>query len=288
MTFCTPVKISFLGVWYEELVDASIAFTNIKAITGFHSGALKRETLPWIEYNPSVIHFRYVSIIRAGILGSDLFKRHALALDEFRGHFIPSVWDHGRTVRGSQTAVEMWFRGSHSDVGGGSPLTDRARRNPVSRFWDKVFIRIYSLFGKRAFPFPRWVVGRGRLPDMSNISFRWMMNQCISTPNVRIRLDASSLARYEKAGILAPPIGRSGHTPLGRALDTYDSTKEPYEATEDSPWWWLMEVLPLPKPSQRNVDRSVVETTYWCVHNCDQQVAIIDFHYPLIFPQGLI
>ncbi|KAF8697209.1 hypothetical protein RHS03_07791, partial [Rhizoctonia solani] len=230
MTFCTPVKISFLGVW-----------DTVGSV-----GALKRETLPWIEYNPSVIHFR-----------------HALALDEFRGHFIPSIWDHGRSVRGSQTAVEVWFRGSHSDVGGGSPLTDRARRNPVSRFWDKVFIRIYSLFGKRAFPFPRWVVGRGRLPDMSNISFRWMMNQCISTPNVRIRLDASSLARYEKAGILAPPIGRSGHTPLGRALDTYDSTKEPYEATEDSPWWWLMEVLPLPKPSQRNVDRSVVETTYW-------------------------
>ncbi|MBR7523347.1 T6SS phospholipase effector Tle1-like catalytic domain-containing protein [Pseudomonas juntendi] len=41
--------------------------------------------------------------------------RHALALDEVRPHFIPDYWPSGR----SNSIVECWFCGSHSNIGGG-------------------------------------------------------------------------------------------------------------------------------------------------------------------------
>ncbi|MGB1318748.1 MAG: phospholipase effector Tle1 domain-containing protein, partial [Flavobacteriales bacterium] len=44
------------------------------------------------------------------------YARHALALDELRVDFKPTVWD-------SATAVDMkqvWFAGAHSDIGGGT------------------------------------------------------------------------------------------------------------------------------------------------------------------------
>ncbi len=44
---------------------------------------------------------------------------HALAIDERRGQFPPTLWT-GQPVAG-QTLEQVWFTGAHSDVGGGEP-----------------------------------------------------------------------------------------------------------------------------------------------------------------------
>jgi uncharacterized protein (DUF2235 family) len=59
--------------------------------------------------------------------------RHALALDERRGPFSPTLWTgtDGKPVWSSPTVVQLWFPGVHSDVGGGyreTGLADGALR----------------------------------------------------------------------------------------------------------------------------------------------------------------
>ncbi|KAF8752610.1 hypothetical protein RHS01_07708 [Rhizoctonia solani] len=92
-TFCRDAKVHFVGVW-----------DTVGSV-----GAFRRKKLPHVSYNPSVSVFR-----------------QALALDENRGNFIPSVWDHARTNE-SQNVLEVWFKGGHSDVGGESNQSRKAR-----------------------------------------------------------------------------------------------------------------------------------------------------------------
>jgi uncharacterized protein (DUF2235 family) len=56
--------------------------------------------------------------------------RHAVAIDERRTMFMPQLWPGGREYRGNpfnkraarpQDVREVWFAGSHGDVGGGKP-----------------------------------------------------------------------------------------------------------------------------------------------------------------------
>ncbi|CAE6367702.1 unnamed protein product [Rhizoctonia solani] len=86
MTYCIPVKITFLGVW--DTVGSVGIFGK---------------PLPWIEHNPSIKCFR-----------------QALALDENRGNFIPMVWNHSKTDKLRQDISEVWFKGGHADIGGGA------------------------------------------------------------------------------------------------------------------------------------------------------------------------
>jgi uncharacterized protein (DUF2235 family) len=46
------------------------------------------------------------------------FAYHALAIDELREPFQPTLWTSGGT--GGQTLEQVWFSGAHTDVGGGS------------------------------------------------------------------------------------------------------------------------------------------------------------------------
>jgi uncharacterized protein (DUF2235 family) len=46
--------------------------------------------------------------------------RHAIALDEFRAPFTPTLWSEPAT---GQTIEQVWFPGDHSDVGGGRRTT---------------------------------------------------------------------------------------------------------------------------------------------------------------------
>ena len=46
---------------------------------------------------------------------------HALALDEHREPFVPTLWSE--TVKPGQTIEQVWFPGVHSDIGGGYPET---------------------------------------------------------------------------------------------------------------------------------------------------------------------
>ena len=46
------------------------------------------------------------------------FAFHALAIDEHRRAFAPTLWDNAAPAAG-QTVEQVWFAGAHSDVGGG-------------------------------------------------------------------------------------------------------------------------------------------------------------------------
>jgi len=53
------------------------------------------------------------------------FAYHALAIDELRKPFKPTLWEQKERVPG-QTLEQVWFAGVHSDVGGGYPEPDLA------------------------------------------------------------------------------------------------------------------------------------------------------------------
>ncbi|KAF8671510.1 hypothetical protein RHS04_08292 [Rhizoctonia solani] len=134
-TFCIPITVDYVGVWDTV---ASV-------------GALVPQSLPWVDYNPSIMKFR-----------------QALALDERRGNFIPSVWDHRRTTI-VQDVKEVWFKGEHSDVGGGSSGSENNNHNMLS-----------------------------------NITLRWMVRQTIEC-GTGILFDHAAIELYRKRNILEIP-----------------------------------------------------------------------------------
>lgn len=44
---------------------------------------------------------------------------HALAIDEFREPFLPTLWDGARVNQPGSDVEQVWFAGAHSNVGGG-------------------------------------------------------------------------------------------------------------------------------------------------------------------------
>ncbi|KAF8600606.1 hypothetical protein BDV93DRAFT_608607 [Ceratobasidium sp. AG-I] len=200
-TFCIPIKIAFLGVW-----------DTVGSV-----GAFNRKELPWIEYNPSVYIFR-----------------QALALDENRGNFIPSVWDHSRTDVNYQDALEVWFKGGHADIGGGAvPKEGKTTGQLLSR------------------------------PLLSNITLRWMVRQCFDL-DTNIIFDLDSMRRYRKALILELRPLNEDTTKLQERVDELDQVDikpDPYIALDESPWWKVLEYIPVPKLSQIG-ERSHPQTAY--------------------------
>lgn len=45
--------------------------------------------------------------------------RHAVAIDETRAPFVPTLWARSENAGPEQTLEQVWFAGAHSDVGGG-------------------------------------------------------------------------------------------------------------------------------------------------------------------------
>jgi len=68
-------------------------------------------------------------------MGSNIVvARHALAIDEMRKKFKPSLWKN--INNDNQNLIQMWFVGSHSDVGGGyTPDNKSALLSNVSLLW---------------------------------------------------------------------------------------------------------------------------------------------------------
>jgi hypothetical protein len=57
--------------------------------------------------------------------------RHAMALDETRGPFTPTLWTGGLALEDNRSMRQVWFPGDHCDVGGGhlqTGLSDAALR----------------------------------------------------------------------------------------------------------------------------------------------------------------
>lgn len=96
------VPIRFIGVW-DTVGALGIPLRGLRGATRkdyqFHDTALSRS-----------VRFAY----------------HALAIDEHRGPFEPTLWhalDPAGQPKGGQTLEQVWFCGAHSDVGGGYPET---------------------------------------------------------------------------------------------------------------------------------------------------------------------
>lgn len=82
--FARPCPIHFIGVW--DTVESLLMNANRR----FHDAELNSE-----------VSYGY----------------HALAIDEKRKDFPPSLWDEARVPQG-QTVEQVWFAGVHSDIGG--------------------------------------------------------------------------------------------------------------------------------------------------------------------------
>jgi hypothetical protein len=108
-----------------------------------------------------------------------------------------------------------------------------------------------------------------RLPDLSNISFRWMINQCLSLPDVRVLFDPYAMHCYRRAKIIEErPSGERSmeRTQENRIkLDSFDITPKPYRVITKALWWWILEIAFIPKLAQRGSNRSRPETVYWYV-----------------------
>lgn len=94
--------IAFLGVW------DTVGALGIPRTFGLLSGLVGREMIEFhdLELAPDVRH-----------------ARQAVALDERRGAYVPSVWPTPPPDRHASFA-QVWFPGGHGDVGGGKPETD--------------------------------------------------------------------------------------------------------------------------------------------------------------------
>lgn len=91
-TYSREAKVKFLGVW-DTVGALGVPFSILKGFNnkkyGFHDQKIS-----------SIIKNAY----------------HALAIDERRGAFSPTLWE---TKKGRKNTAQVWFPGIHSDVGGG-------------------------------------------------------------------------------------------------------------------------------------------------------------------------
>jgi uncharacterized protein (DUF2235 family) len=95
------IPVYFIGVW--DTVGSLGIPDNLGILNLWDSP--RRYAFHDVKLNP---HIRYA--------------RHAVALDERRGPFAPSLWDDSK--KGPiQDLQQVWFPGSHMDVGGGHPET---------------------------------------------------------------------------------------------------------------------------------------------------------------------
>ena len=93
----TDTGITFVGVW--DTVGA----------LGVPGGFLRNATQRWYSFHDTQLS-RWVD-----------HAYHALALDECRAAFYPTIWDPKSERLPGQSLEQVWFAGVHSNVGGGYP-----------------------------------------------------------------------------------------------------------------------------------------------------------------------
>lgn len=97
-SYAQPCPIKFLGVW--DTVGALGV-----PVSGLRSWTSSRYTFHNTNLSPDIP-----------------YAYHALALDEYRGPFRPAIWKTSEAAQ-NQTVEQVWFAGTHTNVGGGSQDT---------------------------------------------------------------------------------------------------------------------------------------------------------------------
>lgn len=150
--------------------------------------------------------------------------RHALALDEFRASFTPTLWTkvaQGRDVK------QVWFAGAHSDIGGGYPETGLS---DIALKW------MIEEAEKAGLAFEPEAVAqikpdfRGTLHRSDTGVFSLLRTQPRSVPNVA---DDPSVHASAKERMAKPPISQAPYRPT-RVLKKGEEAVFPVYARE--PW----------------------------------------------------
>jgi uncharacterized protein (DUF2235 family) len=118
-TYCEPANIKMVGVW-----DTVGAMGNPLA-------GLRRNISRYLFLDTHLYH-------------SNEYAFHALALDEHRKQFEPTLWTHTEEngvplhspARSLQQVEQRWFVGAHANVGGGYP-SDLLAQAPLKWLMDK-------------------------------------------------------------------------------------------------------------------------------------------------------
>jgi hypothetical protein len=201
--------VAFLGVW------DTVGALGVPRTFGLLSGLVGRASVEFhdLELAPDVRH-----------------ARQAVALDERRGPYVPSVWPTPPPGRHDSFA-QVWFPGGHGDVGGGEPatgLSDGALRWMIDELDATVA--------------PRWRADAPELPagdpcapadDGVDGLWRVLSPRPRSAPHVvegAPDVSASAVARRAagREGELDPPYRR------GRVLGVGESAEVAVDAAE--PW----------------------------------------------------
>lgn len=95
---------------------------TIKAIGVFDTvGSLGVPSIPWMQklgFNHSTSELRFYN---TNLSNRVEYAFHALAMDEPRPPFSPSVWERCSDNQRSTVLRQVWFPGNHGNVGGGWP-----------------------------------------------------------------------------------------------------------------------------------------------------------------------
>lgn len=96
---------------------------------------------------------------------------HAVAIDERRGSFVPTLWSRRDDAPAGQRVEQVWFSGAHSDVGGGYPDRDLA---DLALWWmsSRLASCGLALTDPVGPPDPAWP--RGPVHDSRRSVFRWL------------------------------------------------------------------------------------------------------------------
>jgi uncharacterized protein (DUF2235 family) len=104
-------RVKFIGVW--DTVEAlGLPFKNLNSL--LNKIPLFRHQFHSLNLSESVVH-----------------ARQALAIDDERETFHPTIWEQ-KLSKSDQTLKQVWFLGSHTDVGGGY---DEQSLSDISLIW---------------------------------------------------------------------------------------------------------------------------------------------------------
>lgn len=103
----------------QENIKKTVATTgNVHMIGVWDTVGALGIPVNWLNnFNPFLHKFHNTSLNKAV-----KFAYHAIAIDESRKNFSPTLWDD--KAADGQTIEQIWFAGSHSDIGGGYPERD--------------------------------------------------------------------------------------------------------------------------------------------------------------------
>ncbi|KAI0301180.1 hypothetical protein B0F90DRAFT_1668043 [Multifurca ochricompacta] len=259
--YSRDVPIDFLGVW------DTVASTGI----------LKSRTLPFVGTNDTIRIFR-----------------QALSLDERRAKFLPNSYHRPVTDLGPQSLQtlpplrrfianakfiskgrkrirdtpntarqnnesnervrEVWFAGSHSDVGGGhSDDTELYMLSNISLRWMiREIMKTESPVQFDDTAFEQWKTTFERAPLAREESDATLNNDDPPPGNLKVTsLDEGDVVTIREASTLGKSSITLARTPslppptfIKRSLDDCDAVEKMGDALRSNIFWWLLEIIP--------------------------------------------